>query len=339
MTTKRAAIVDVDGTVVDSNHLHVVTWWEAFRQAGRHAPMREIHRTVGLGSGNLIEHLLGDDRGPDGDDPLAATHHALYATYFERLPAPDDAGDLLRALARRGWKIVLATSASGAELSALRGAIDADDVILGAASADDVDDGKAAPNPARQAGELAGVPSERAVFGGDTVWDMKAAVRDGVVPVAVLPGGIPRADLEAAGARALYRDPGGLRRHLDGRRLRRLRVSRGDHSPEPLTERSVWSYKVALRLATASWRRGPGRGLFRPRSAGAMRKWPRPRHSRTTAPIPGAPELIRDARGCSRASLELWAMGYGIWRCGSSASRARRCRFSSFAATPTTQAS
>lgn len=198
MTTKRAAIVDVDGTVVDSNHLHVVTWWEAFRQAGRHASMREIHRTVGLGSGNLIEHLLGDDRGPDGDDPLAATHHALYATYFERLPALDDAGDLPRALARRGWKIVLATSASGAELSALRGAIDADDVILGAASADDVDDGKAAPNPARQAGELAGVPSERAVFGGDTVWDMKAALRDGVVPVAVLPGGIPRADLEAA---------------------------------------------------------------------------------------------------------------------------------------------
>lgn len=59
------------------------------------------------------------------------------------------------------------------------------------------------------------MPSERAVFGGDTVWDMKAAVRDGVVPVTVLPGGIPRADLEAAGARALYRDPGDLRRHLD----------------------------------------------------------------------------------------------------------------------------
>ena len=99
--------------------------------------------------------------------------------------------------------------------SALRGASDADDVILGAASAEDVDDGKPAPDPARQARELAGVPSERAVFVADTVWDMKAAVRDGVVPVAVPSGGIPRADLEAAGARALYRDPADRLRHLD----------------------------------------------------------------------------------------------------------------------------
>jgi phosphoglycolate phosphatase-like HAD superfamily hydrolase len=120
--------------------------------------MREIHRAVGLRSGDLIEHLLGVDRDPDGDEQLTAAHHALYATYFERLPALDEAGKLLRALAGRDWEIVLATSASGPELSALRGAIDADDVILGAASADDVDDGKPAPDPVRQARELTGVP-------------------------------------------------------------------------------------------------------------------------------------------------------------------------------------
>ena len=219
MTTKRAAIFDIDGTLVDTNHLHVVTWWEAFRQAGRHVPMRDIHRAVGLSGGDLLDHLLGDgdgdDRDRDEDEQLTAAHHALYATYFERLPALDAAGDLLRALAGRGWAIVLATSASGAELSALRRAIDADDVILGATSADDVADGKPAPDPVRQARELAGVPSERAVFVGDTVWDMKAAVRDGVVPVAVLSGGIPRADLETAGARAVYQDPADLLAHLD----------------------------------------------------------------------------------------------------------------------------
>ncbi|MGW7427731.1 HAD family hydrolase [Streptomyces sp. NPDC054813] len=217
MTTKRAAIFDVDGTLVDTNHLHVVTWWEAFRQAGHHVPMREIHRAVGLSGGDLLDRLLGDgdERDPDEDEQLAAAHHALYATYFERLPALEEAGHLLRALAGRGWEIVLATSASGAELAALRGAIDADDVILGATSADDVADGKPAPDPVQQARELAGVPSERAVFVGDTVWDMKAAVRDGVVPVAVLSGGIPRADLEAAGARAVYRDPADLLGRLD----------------------------------------------------------------------------------------------------------------------------
>ncbi|MFJ4781892.1 HAD family hydrolase [Streptomyces sp. NPDC088794] len=213
--TKRAAIFDVDGTLVDTNHLHVVTWWEAFRQAGHGVPMREIHRAVGLGGGDLIEHLLGDDRDPDGDERLVTAHHTLYATYFDRLPALEAAGDLLRALAGRGWEIVLATSASGAELSALRRAIDADDVIGGAASADDVADGKPAPDPVRLAREVAGVPSERAVFVGDTVWDMKAAARDGVTPVAVLCGGIPRTDLESAGAQAVYRDPADLLGHLD----------------------------------------------------------------------------------------------------------------------------
>ncbi|WP_030932431.1 HAD family hydrolase [Streptomyces sp. NRRL B-24720] len=215
MTTKRAAIFDVDGTLVDTNHLHVVTWWEAFRQAGHRVPMGEIHQAVGLSSGDLIVHLLGEDRDPDDDEQLTAAHHALYATYFDRLPALDSAGDLLRTLAARGWEIVLATSASGAELSALRSAIDADDVILGSASADDVAEGKPAPDPVEQAREIADVPGERAVFVGDTVWDMKAAVRDGVAPVAVLSGGIPRADLEAAGARAVYRDVDDLLAHLD----------------------------------------------------------------------------------------------------------------------------
>ncbi|WP_019064851.1 HAD family hydrolase [Streptomyces prunicolor] len=214
MTTKRAAIFDVDGTLVDTNHLHVVTWWEAFRQGGHRVPMREIHRAVGLGGDDLIEHLLGEDRDPEDDERFVAAHHALYATYFDRLPALDAAGDLLRALAGRSWTIVLATSASGPELAALRRAIDADDVILGAASADDVADGKPAPDPVQQARKLAGVASERAVFVGDTVWDMKAAVRDGVVPVAVLSGGIPRADLETAGAHAVYRDPADLLERL-----------------------------------------------------------------------------------------------------------------------------
>lgn len=99
---------------------------------------------------------------PSGDEPGDLRHVLRAATGAGRGRRP------AAALAGRGWKmILLATSASGAELSALRGAIDADDVILGAAGADDVDDGRPAPDPARQAGCPAGVPSERAVFVGD----------------------------------------------------------------------------------------------------------------------------------------------------------------------------
>lgn len=206
----RAAVFDVDGTLVDTNHLHVATWWEALRQAGHRVPMHAIHRAVGLGSTDLIAHLLGDGRDQEQDAALSAAHTALYAQYFERLPALADAGRLLRRVHEDGWTVVLATSASGPELSALRRAIDADDAIAATASADDVQEGKPAPEPVEHALELAGAPAERAVFVGDTVWDMRAGRRAGVRCVGVLCGGIPRGDLEHAGADAVYDDPAHL---------------------------------------------------------------------------------------------------------------------------------
>jgi HAD superfamily hydrolase (TIGR01509 family) len=207
---ERAAVFDVDGTLVDTNHLHVATWWEALRQAGHRVPMHAVHRAIGLGSDDLVAHLLGDDRDKDQDAELSAAHKALYGQYFDRLPALQDAGRLLRRLDHEGWRVVLATSAGGAELSALRRAIDADDAIMATASADDVEEGKPAPEPVEHALELAGVPAERAVFVGDTVWDMQAGTRAGVRCVGVLCGGIPRADLEEAGAQAIYDDPAHL---------------------------------------------------------------------------------------------------------------------------------
>ncbi|MFI2644048.1 HAD family hydrolase [Streptomyces sp. NPDC018610] len=211
----RAAVFDVDGTLVDTNHLHVVTWWEAFRQAGHRVPMHAVHRSVGLGSTDLIAHLLGEDRDKDQDAELSAAHTTLYAQYFDRLPAFEDAGRLLRRLRENDWAVVLATSASGPELSALRKAIDADDAITATASSDDVAQGKPAPEPVEHALELAGVDPGRAVFVGDTVWDMRAGSRAGVRCVGVLCGGIPRADLEEAGAEAVYEDPADLLASLE----------------------------------------------------------------------------------------------------------------------------
>ncbi|WP_328316299.1 HAD family hydrolase [Streptomyces sp. NBC_00388] len=207
---ERAALFDVDGTLVDTNHLHVVAWWEALRQAGHTVPMPAIHRAVGLGSGDLLEHLLGKGRDQGRDGAISAAHTTLFGTFFERLPAFESAGELLRTLAGQGWRIVLATSAGGPELQALRRAIDADDAIADTASADDVSEGKPAAEPVEHALELAGVPARQAVFVGDTVWDMEAASRAGVPAVALLCGGIPQTDLERAGAGSVYRDPADL---------------------------------------------------------------------------------------------------------------------------------
>ncbi|WP_329461557.1 HAD family hydrolase [Streptomyces sp. NBC_01431] len=211
----RAALFDVDGTLVDTNHLHVTTWWEAFRQAGHDVAMHDIHRSIGLGSDDLVARLLGEDRDRDKDEALSAAHTTLYATYFERIPALPGARDLLRELAGREWRIVLATSAGGAELAALRRAIDADDVIAGVASADDVAEGKPAPDPVHRALELAKTDPADAVFVGDTVWDMKAARAADVRAVGLLAGGIPRADLEEAGAQVVYGDTAELLSRLD----------------------------------------------------------------------------------------------------------------------------
>ncbi|MER7660137.1 MULTISPECIES: HAD family hydrolase [unclassified Streptomyces] len=210
----RAAVFDVDGTLADTNHLHVTAWWEAFRQSGHRVEMWDIHRALGLPSHDLVTRLLGDDRDTDGDETVITAHKVLYGTFFDRLAPLERAPDLLRELAESGWKVVLATSAAGDELAALRRAIDADDAITATTSADDVEQGKPAPEPIEQALELAGVSADRAVFIGDSVWDMKAATAANVVGVGVLSGGIPRADLEKAGARAVYRNAADLLEQL-----------------------------------------------------------------------------------------------------------------------------
>ncbi|MFH8755845.1 HAD family hydrolase [Streptomyces atroolivaceus] len=218
----RAALFDVDGTLVDTNYLHVAAWWEAFRQAGHPVPMTEVHQAIGLGSADLIEHLLGVAPGSGTAADITCTHTALYATYFERLVAVDGAADLLRALAARGWQVVLATSASGPELRALRRVLDADDVITDTASSDDVDKGKPAPDPVRQAMELVGGTSAETVYVGDSVWDMKAATGASVTPVALLSGGIARQELVEAGAVEVYRDPADLLARLDSSAFSRM---------------------------------------------------------------------------------------------------------------------
>src|SRR5260370_6546431 len=124
-----AALFDVDGTLVDSNYLHAVTWWEAFIQAGYQVPMADIHRVIGMGSDQMLDALLPPGRNKDGDARLSSAHSALYGAYWTRLRPLPGAAELLRACRRRGLAVVLASSAGQREVSALPAALDADDAI------------------------------------------------------------------------------------------------------------------------------------------------------------------------------------------------------------------
>lgn len=210
MTELVAVVFDVDGTLIDTNYLHAVTWWEAFRQYGHHVPMARIHRTIGMGSDKLLDHLLPGDRDRSVDDELRAAHTALYAPYWPRLRAFEGAADLLRACAHRGLQVVLASSASEREMRVLRDALDADDVITAATSATDAQESKPAPDILQIALERAQVGAESAVFVGDTIWDVQACKEAGLACIALLTGGIGRDELRESGAAEIYEGPAEL---------------------------------------------------------------------------------------------------------------------------------
>ena len=214
--TLTAALFDVDGTLVDTNYLHTVTWWQAFAQAGHLVAMTDIHRSIGMGSDQMLDHLLPADRDRDADPELRTSHSALYATYWSRLRPLPRAADLLRACQRRGLAVVLASSAGEPEFAALRAALDAEDAIDAATFSGDVDASKPAPDLVEVALEKAGAAAREAVFVGDTVWDVQACQKAGVPCIGLLSGGISRDELITAGAAQVYPDPAGLLAGLDG---------------------------------------------------------------------------------------------------------------------------
>lgn len=211
-----AALFDVDGTLVDTNYLHAVTWWEAFAQAGHVVPMADIHRAIGMGSGLLLDKLLPSDRDEDADADIRTAHTALYATYRARLQPLPGAVDLLRACQRRGLTVVLASSADEAEFKTLRAALDAEDAIDEATFSGDVEASKPAPDLVEVALDKADVPAGEAVYIGDTVWDVQACQKAGVPCIGLLSGGFSRDELISAGAAEVYPGPADLLAAFDG---------------------------------------------------------------------------------------------------------------------------
>ncbi|MBQ1030977.1 HAD family hydrolase [Micromonospora sp. C97] len=225
MATDRLAgvLFDVDGTLVDTTYLHTVSWWEALRQTDQPVPMAVVHRSIGLGSDKLLDHLLGPERDRDADQKLRDAHDTLYAEYWERLTPLPRAADLLRACAERGLRVVLTTSAAEHEVTALRRALNADDVVDTVTSSADARESKPAPDILEAALAQSGLTAERVVFVGDSVWDVAAAGKLNIPCVGLTCGGTSRGELAGAGAVAVYDDPAALLSELADSPLTRPR--------------------------------------------------------------------------------------------------------------------
>lgn len=212
-------LFDVDGTLVDTPYLHAVCWAEALRQNGHDVPMATVHRAIGMGGAELLDHLLGPDRDRGADEQLATAHLALYKQFWGRLRPLPSAAALMRWCAERGLRVVLASSASTEELAALRSALDADDVINTATSSSDAEAGKPRPDILQAALEQSGLAPDRVIFVGDSVWDGQAAARAGVRFVGVTCGGTSEAELRENGAVEVWQDPADLLAHVDDHAL------------------------------------------------------------------------------------------------------------------------
>ncbi|MEA9986756.1 MULTISPECIES: HAD family hydrolase [Subtercola] len=214
MRSPGAVLFDIDGTLVDSNYLHVFAWSRALLSLGHPVDDWRVHAAIGMDSSKLLEALLGDDSDELGSRAKDA-HTEQYSKFTDELRPFEGARELLAAVSARGVRVVLATSAPEDELENLRAVLDSDDALYAVTSSEDVETAKPEPDLITVALEKAGVAAGQAVMVGDTVWDIEAATRAGVRCVAVLSGGVGRAALLDAGAVAVYDDAAALLAGLD----------------------------------------------------------------------------------------------------------------------------
>ena len=210
-------LVDVDGTLVDTNYFHAVAWWRAFREIGEDVPMSRIHPLIGMGSDQLVHRLIGRE-----SKEASEAHSRHYEPFKQEIAAFPRAAELLTELSRRGARVVLATSSDEEDLARLREAIDADDAIDDAVSKGDVEHSKPSPDIFEAALKRFELDPRNTMVVGDTPWDVEAAAKVDLGTVCVLTGGATREQLEEAGALAVYEDVGELLDGLDNSPLSKL---------------------------------------------------------------------------------------------------------------------
>jgi HAD superfamily hydrolase (TIGR01509 family) len=200
----RFVVLDVDGTLMDTNYLHTEAWARAFEEVGHRLPRARLHKQIGKGSSLLIREFVEDGETEERIDELHSEIYAELQEYGHPLPG---AKELISSLRERGYEVWFVTSAKDEELEHHMQELEAEGRISGVVNSSAVENPKPAPDIFELALQKAGASPDETVAVGDAVWDVEAADAAGIRTVAVLTGGaFSRQELEEAGAVAVYED-------------------------------------------------------------------------------------------------------------------------------------
>jgi HAD superfamily hydrolase (TIGR01509 family) len=197
-----AAILDIDGTLVDTNYQHAVAWFRAFRRLDVTLPLYRIHRHIGMGGDQLVGALAGERFEREHGDAVRELEGDLYGELIGEVRPLHGARELLEELKGRGHRLVLASSAKAGEVDHYLDLLDARGLADGWTTSADVERTKPEPDLVAAAIECAG--GGPAVMVGDSTWDCEAAKRAGVETIGVLTGGFSDRELVEAGAVCVY---------------------------------------------------------------------------------------------------------------------------------------
>jgi HAD superfamily hydrolase (TIGR01549 family) len=208
-----AALLDVDGTLVDTNYHHAIAWYRAFHKHGIVLPLWRIHRHIGMGGDHMIEALAGKEAEDRMGEDIRASEKGLYEELIGEIEPMHGARDLILDLRERGHEVVLASSAKAEELDHYLDLLDARGIVDAWTSSADVDSTKPDPDLVNTAMDKA--QSDIAVMVGDSTWDCEAALRAGVKTVALLTGGFSDKELHDSGAVVVFESLNELRARID----------------------------------------------------------------------------------------------------------------------------
>ncbi len=209
----RAAILDVDGTLVDTNYHHALAWFRAFRKHGIVLPVWRLHRHVGMGGDKFVAALAGEEVEERLGDELRDEWERLFGEVIDEVEPLDGARELVEDLKGRGLSVLLASSAIQEHLDHFLDLLDARELLDGWTTKDDVEATKPEPDLVQAALEKAG--TGEATMLGDTPWDVEAARKAGVETVCLVIGGFSEQELRDAGAAAVFESVEELRGRLD----------------------------------------------------------------------------------------------------------------------------